>query len=474
MKNESSNTMIQAYPAKRFFVEMLTRDIELADAILDLLDNCLDGAVRTNALKKGKVDTKHPYEGFWAKISLDANHFRIEDNCGGMPLDLARNYAFRFGRPDQERDIRLSTVGVYGIGMKRALFKLGTDCTVLSNHAEGSFGVHIDEKWIAGDDKWTLEMDRKAKVPKEHGVSIEIKDLHPQIKFQFDPKKGNFDEQIKTKVRDHYSIIIKKGFSVSINGQVIQPATIQTLIAKTDDFKHGSVIAPYAYKTEYAGVTVQLVMGMYERFPSEIELDEYTDGKRNKHTAGWTVICNDRVVVSNDTTHVTGWGEAGVPAYHSQFVMLSGVVEFTSSDASKLPVTTTKRGVDLSSPLYAEVKDVMRDALKHFTSFTNRWKTQTEERAAMQTTTRAIDIRDAAITIPDAQWQQVRKGLKGQRFVPELPVPKQERTHARVIFNKTKTDIHQVAKYLFDSDENPKPGEVGEAAFDWVLAKAKA
>ena len=36
----------QASPTKRFFVSMLTRDISLADAILDLLDNCLDGALR--------------------------------------------------------------------------------------------------------------------------------------------------------------------------------------------------------------------------------------------------------------------------------------------------------------------------------------------------------------------------------------------------------------------------------------------
>ncbi len=33
-------------PTKEFFVGMLTRDIELSDAILDLLDNCLDGVVR--------------------------------------------------------------------------------------------------------------------------------------------------------------------------------------------------------------------------------------------------------------------------------------------------------------------------------------------------------------------------------------------------------------------------------------------
>ena len=33
-------------PSKSFFVDMLTRDIELKDALLDLLDNCMDGVVR--------------------------------------------------------------------------------------------------------------------------------------------------------------------------------------------------------------------------------------------------------------------------------------------------------------------------------------------------------------------------------------------------------------------------------------------
>ena len=38
-------------PTKRFFVEMLTRDIDLEDAILDLLDNCLDGVSRSSQSK---------------------------------------------------------------------------------------------------------------------------------------------------------------------------------------------------------------------------------------------------------------------------------------------------------------------------------------------------------------------------------------------------------------------------------------
>jgi hypothetical protein len=72
---------------KTFFVDMLTRDIELEDAILDLLDNCIDGIQRTI---KGRELTDRPYEGFEAKISFSESGFKIEDNCGGIPLEVAR------------------------------------------------------------------------------------------------------------------------------------------------------------------------------------------------------------------------------------------------------------------------------------------------------------------------------------------------------------------------------------------------
>ncbi|MCV4614521.1 ATP-binding protein, partial [Escherichia coli] len=85
----SSNVKIAAFPAKRFFVEMLTRDIELSDSILDLLDNCLDGVLRKNNFTPeqtfGKSDV---YKGYYAHIEFDENSFRITDNCGGIPAKL--------------------------------------------------------------------------------------------------------------------------------------------------------------------------------------------------------------------------------------------------------------------------------------------------------------------------------------------------------------------------------------------------
>ena len=47
MLNEKAEDPILASPTKRFFVDMLTRDIDLKDAVLDLLDNCVDGLMRS-------------------------------------------------------------------------------------------------------------------------------------------------------------------------------------------------------------------------------------------------------------------------------------------------------------------------------------------------------------------------------------------------------------------------------------------
>lgn len=467
----TSNT-INAEPAKRFFVEMLTRDIELTDAILDLLDNCVDGALRTNAGRGGALDPNRPFEGFCAEITIEKDLFSITDNCGGIPPKVAREYAFRFGRPDADadQDAGLPTVGVYGIGMKRALFKLGQDARVQSNRKnDGAFSVHINADWLASD-SWQLEMDTLLTPAEQDGVSIEVRSLHKSVSIQFDPATGSFHNHLHSKIRDHYAYIIQKGMDVKVNGVSVTPALLQTLISERPG--EGSNIDPYIYKTEHDGVDVMLVMGMYERFPTETDLEEFAEGGRRKNTAGWTVICNDRVVVSHDTSHITGWGEAGVPAYHSQFITLAGVVIFSCTEAAKLPLTTTKRGLDLSSPLYASVKEEMRLALKHFTSFTYQWKSQTDERTNIQESAKAIDIRQASNSVPADRWQESRKGLKGQRFVPQLPKPAEEKTHSRISFEKAKRDISSLAEFM-EMGSSARPSDVGSAAFDLLLAQAR-
>ena len=67
---------------------MLVRDLTLRDAIGDLVDNSVDAA---KSFKKGD------YQGLTIEIEADPEKFSIIDNCGGFSVDVARNYAFRFG-----------------------------------------------------------------------------------------------------------------------------------------------------------------------------------------------------------------------------------------------------------------------------------------------------------------------------------------------------------------------------------------
>ena len=96
---------------------MLVKDIELIPAVVDLVDNSVDGARRVRGDRR--------LDGLGVTITADTEAFVIEDNCGGIDIDTARHYAFRFGRPADFEGLARS-VGQFGVGMKRALFKLGS------------------------------------------------------------------------------------------------------------------------------------------------------------------------------------------------------------------------------------------------------------------------------------------------------------------------------------------------------------
>ena len=162
---------------------MLTRDIDLTDAILDLLDNCLDGVLR----KRGSMDIKRDdfdYSGFEANITIEKDCFIIQDNCGGISKSIAINSAFRMGRDSTKvLDENLPTVGIYGIGMKRAIFKIGREAEILSKCNDEQFCVKIPYEWTKTDD-WKLNLDDTSSVPPalaDGGVIVCVRHLNSTI-----------------------------------------------------------------------------------------------------------------------------------------------------------------------------------------------------------------------------------------------------------------------------------------------------
>lgn len=464
----SGNKSATAFPAKRFFVDMLVRDIELQDAILDLLDNCVDGAMR--ASHNTAADPSKPYQGFSASINFDSNHFSIRDNCGGIPIILAEQYAFRMGRPDANRDPNIPTVGVYGIGMKRAIFKLGRNSIIKSQTDQGGFKVEIDPTWLDSDDDWTLPLIESPTTLASAGTEIVVTLLRDGVPRLF-ADETDFESTLKAAISAYYGFIIEKGFTVKVNGEVILPIKVSLIIDEANlATKDG--ITPYIYRGKIDGVDVAVTIGLYRALPNETEEEDALQGRPSSEKAGWTIVCNDRVVLFADKTRVTGWGEATVPHYHTQFISIAGTVVFRSNDASKLPLTTTKRGIDGNSELYLSVKEFMREGLKLYTDFTNKWKRSSKELQNVNAKLAILSAETAYTKIPETSWSNVR-GIGGQKYKPNLPVPREDDPLRQIRFSRKVSDINAVAMYLFD-DVSVPPGDLGAKCFDDFLAKARS
>lgn len=452
-----------AIPTKKFFVSMLTRDISLSDAILDLIDNCLDGALR---LANGKeVD----YSQHSINIGLSSKEFVIEDDCGGIPRDIAKNYAFKMGRePGDKRDSKSETIGMYGVGMKRAIFKMGRDALVSTLCKKDGFQVPISSAWLDSTE-WSplpIQSTIPNAILSKPGTLIKVKKLYPSVSKHF--QNNAFINELSTSIGEHFTIFLQKGLKITINGSLVKPVRIEVLVS--DDSKGP---APYVYQKEIQGVKVSITVGLNTGRGFDDDDEEVSDFERNRsaETAGWTVFCNDRAVIVGDKSRVTGWGD-GIPLYHYQFSVITGIIEFRSTIADKLPITTTKRALDTSSDIWLEARTKMREGLRIFINHTNTWKNHPRsDQAIYWKSAKPMPINQAVETVTKrlvtrkkdggVEYNPIKKGV--------LPEPDTKKPSSRrIVYSRPLKEIQVVSLSLFDKDDE-KPGIVGDKCFQEVL-----
>ena len=462
----TSLTELHANPAKAFFIDMLTRDISLEDAILDLLDNCVDGALRASQGTK----VKKKFSGYHAEITLSNNRFAITDNCGGIP-EKNLKYAFMHGRPPEQENDGIATVGIYGIGMKRAIYKLGDEAIVATKCKSLVCEVPFSKPWMSSN-SWTLPLQGTKQQFESDGTIVEVTSLRAEVRQAFGLGLKDFESRLRELIGEHYAYIIGDGFSVSINKKKVKGKPIDLSFQDVD--KNATVMQPYFWQLETEGVRVFLAVGFYAEPPSKSEIDEETSEEENwkSEHSGWTVLCNHRVVAYCDKTFLTGWGDKPIPRFHPQFNAIRGIVVFESDNAALLPTTTTKRGLDTGKALYAEVKNVMKDGLRLFIDSTNKWKGETKKSREML---RSPGIRQLGLEELRQEAAKLltnnRGGSGGQISKPRLPEPLRPEQPIYIRYARMKDEIQAVGLYLL-GDEDTAPSEIGEKCFEQILKKA--
>lgn len=458
----------QASPTKQFFVSMLTRDISLADAILDLLDNCLDGAMR---LANGNsVD----YAKHYVNIEIADNHFSIADNCGGIPRDVAKNYAFKMGRePDDDRDSDAETIGMYGVGMKRAIFKMGRNALVRTRHGEDTFEVPITSEWLDAKNWDPLPINEPTEAIErlnEPGTTIYVEKLYEGVSRHF--ANESFENDVRTAIAEHFTMFIQSGLKVKLNGTLVESVRVEVLVS-TDEKRP----APYIFRKTIDGVLVSITVGLNTGKPLGDDDDDDAGFERDRSsaTAGWTVLCNDRAVIVGDKGRLTGWGD-GIPLYHPQFSIITGIIEFRSKHADQLPVTTTKRALDTSSNVWLESLVKMKEGMRIWITYTNQWKNHPRtDQSSHWETAKPMPL-SKAIEVVSARTA-TRTIAGGIEYNPHkakvLPEPEDKKPSSRrIVFSRPAEEVRLVSKLLFDAADE-KPGIVGDKCFEMQLTKAK-
>lgn len=430
----SEQLKIDASPTKSFFVYIIIKDIALDKAILDLIDNSVDGAKR--------LRPEENYDGLFVKINFNNEYFSIEDNCGGIRLDVARKYAFKFGRAPGFEETAFS-VGQFGVGMKRALFKIGKNFQIDSNDFKNQFSVEVDVLEWMSHDEWDFDVRNlvnKELSESETGTKITITNLHQGVSTFFD--SDAFARRLKSQIRISQQHFMRKGLGVSVNGEA--------LISSQWQLKTGQGIEPSFQKfSDPMGGKHPLISRIYAGI-----------GDVDRAGAGWYVFCNGRCILDADQTEKTGWKastQEGIetPKYHHQFARFRGYVFLDCEDASVLPWNTTKTDLDYDHPAYLQLQARMVEAMRPVIDFLNVYDSEfdleEEDREVINSVAKA----------QNTPLDQISENVVFKYVIP----PKKGPALTTITYKKLQTEVDQL-KGILGVNSNRA---VGEHSFDFTL-----
>lgn len=134
-----------------FFAETMTTDVELTDAIFDLIDNSIDAA-RNIIISSGDYDQDEyglpsNYSEYEIRVDLSSQEIIVADNCFGIDSDSIEDGAFYTGRKSSHK----YGIGYYGLGLKRALLKAGNSFSIQSDNGNNLYVADFSYEMLSGD-----------------------------------------------------------------------------------------------------------------------------------------------------------------------------------------------------------------------------------------------------------------------------------------------------------------------------------
>lgn len=389
-KHEKETDTIDATPSKRLFLSIIA-DYDLNRSICELVDNALDVWVRGGKTKNIVI-----------RIGLNKlqQTITVEDDAGGLAKSELR-YVVGPGQtgttPSNE------TIGIFGVGTKRAVVALAQDIAIKTRHGkQATHQVEFDEAWLA-DESWDLPVYEIDEIP-PGTTRVELQKLRVQV-----------TDEALSQLRDHLQatyakFLVKNNIAIKLNGEKLTPQFFE-------NWAYPPSYSPRRYtgtlKTEEGQVIrVEAIAGLArESSPAAGEYGVY-------------FYCNERLVARAMKTFDVGFvkGLAGLP--HPK-VSLTRVLVSLNGDARSMPWNSSKSDISTKHEVFLALRNWLVQVVKDYASLSRIWMGDWPDKV----------FKYDAGTIKEVQINNFPEVAKS--FLP--PLPKSRPRYGEVITLKNKS-----------------------------------
>jgi hypothetical protein len=379
-----------ATPSKRLFLSIIA-DYDLNRSICELVDNGLDVWVRGGRSSKIAI-----------KITLDAdqNTICVEDNAGGLPKSELR---FIVGPGQTGSSPTDETIGIFGVGTKRAVVALAQDIKISTRYGkQQTFQVDFDEKWLEEED-WELPLYEVDSI--DPGTTlVELQKLRVRVN----------DDAIK-QLREHLGatyakFLSAKGVTIQLNGVPLVP-----------EFFDGWSYPPGYEPRRYHG-DLKTAEGKIVRVEALAGLSNESSPAAGEY--GVYFYCNDRLVARALKTFEVGFikGYAGLP--HPK-VSLTKVLVSLNGDASSMPWNSSKSDISTKHEVFQALHTWLTQAVKDYAALSRIWMGEWPDKVFQYESGKVVDV-------PVDDFPTAKKS-----YLP--PMPKSRPRYAEIVTHANET-----------------------------------
>jgi len=330
--------ILNAIPSKRLFLSIIA-DYDLNRSICELIDNGLDVWVRGGKVKEITI-----------KILLDKGQqtITVEDNAGGLPKTELR---YIVGPGQTGTSHTEETIGIFGVGTKRAVVALAQDITIRTRHSDDkTYQVDFDEQWLEDDD-WELPLYEVDNIPKGATV-VALQKLRIHIT---DDAIAQLSEHLSS---TYARFLTNQQVKITLNGTSMSPQFF-------DNWAYPPGYSPRKYKGELKTadnhlIKVEVLAGLSnESSPAAGEYGVY-------------FYCNDRLIVRGSKTFEMGFtkGLAGLP--HPK-VSLTKVLVFLNGSAASMPWNSSKSDISAKHEVFHALHGWLVQVVKDYAALSRIW-----------------------------------------------------------------------------------------------------